>query len=183
MIYLEEGEKLIAEVRRHWFIIFSEGLILFLLAIGPVVVYGLFKIFINIDFDINIGGNLFFFFAFIYLVFVLIIWVIFFVQWTNYYLDVWYLTDKRIIDIEQKGLFRREKISIRYDRIQDVTIEVSGMVATLAGYGDIHVQSAGIGREIILRSAASPDKIKKIITGLQNESLDKTHKVFIKDNK
>ena len=45
----------------------------------------------------------------------------FFRAWLDYYLDIWVITDERIVNIEQKGLFSREISTQQLYRIQDVT--------------------------------------------------------------
>jgi uncharacterized membrane protein YdbT with pleckstrin-like domain len=103
----------------------------------------------------------------------LVVWIAFFVLWTDYYLDVWYVTNERIIAVEQKGLFWREIIDLRYEKVQDVTVEISGIISTLLDFGDLHVQTAGVGREIILRKAAKPDEAKRIILYEHSKTLEK----------
>jgi len=103
------------------------------------------------------------------------VWTAFFVRWTNYYLDVWYITPKRIIAIDQKGLFRREVTDLRFEKIQDVTSEISGIIGTLLSFGNLHVQTAGSSaeREIIIRQARNPLDAKKMILMLHSKVIDK----------
>ena len=93
----------------------------------------------------------------------LIAWIKLFTIWTDYYLDVWFITNKRIIDIEQKGFFRREISTFRMERIQDITIEIKGILQTFLDFGDIHVQTAGESQEFIIRGIGHPKQIKEII--------------------
>ena len=88
--------------------------------------------------------------------------------WTDYYLDVWMVTDKRVIDIEQKGFFHRQTSVFRIERIQDVTVETHGIVATLLNFGDIHVQTAGEGQEFIMRGIANPKYVRRVILRQQD---------------
>jgi uncharacterized membrane protein YdbT with pleckstrin-like domain len=66
-----------------------------------------------------------------------------FIIWTDYYLDIWIITSKRIIDVEQKGLFNRSISEFSLANVQDVTIEINGIVETLLKFGDLNVQTAG----------------------------------------
>jgi uncharacterized membrane protein YdbT with pleckstrin-like domain len=94
------------------------------------------------------------------------------VTWTNYYFDLWIVTNKRIIDVEQKGLFRREVSSLRLDNIQNIVIDMNGIMPTLLRYGNVHVHTAGASHEIfIIRTANDPEHIKNIITEAQNKVL------------
>lgn len=67
------------------------------------------------------------------------------VTWLAYYLDVWIITDHRIIDIEQYGLFHREISEIALDRVQNVTIEIPGFIPTVLNFGNLKIKTAGEG--------------------------------------
>src|SRR5262245_19377663 len=70
-------------------------------------------------------------------------WLAAFSTFMHSCLDIWVVTNKRIIDVEQHDFFRREVTSLYLDRIEDVTIDVTGFFHTLFGFGLITVQSAG----------------------------------------
>jgi len=117
---------------------------------------------------------------FVYTLWVLLLWVLFFVQWTNYYLDVWYVTNKRIIDIDQKGIFHRQISNIRFDKIQDVSVEVKGIVATFFDFGDIHVQTASEdSKGFFIRHAAYPEVAKKVIFNQHHKVAEQHQQVRI----
>ncbi|TSC60952.1 MAG: hypothetical protein G01um1014107_180 [Parcubacteria group bacterium Gr01-1014_107] len=174
MFELEPDEKVILKVRRHWFILFVEGFIILVLAILPP---GLMQIasqlFTKFASSVNTGASLSPLLSFFYFLWLLGLWVALFIKWTDYYLDCWYITPKRIIDVEQKGLFRREVIELRFEKIQDATVEISGLIPTLLNFGDIHVQTAGAGREIILKDADNPAEAKKTISLLHEKALNR----------
>ncbi len=75
-------------------------------------------------------------------------------------MDVWIVTDQRIIDIEQLNLFNRVVSEFRLDRVQDITIKVNGLIATLLGFGDIHVQTAGEMEKFLIKNAPKPYEVK-----------------------
>lgn len=175
---LEPGEKLLMSVRKHWFIIFVQGLVFALLgAAPPVVVFFAFKYFPQTSEILNIGGDLNSLLLFFYFLYLLALWVAFFVAWTDYYLDVWYVTQKRIIAIDQKGLFSREIIDVRFEKVQDATIEIRGIIPTFLNFGDLHVQTAGAWREIILRGAKDPDVAKRLILNQHSEVMEWQSKI------
>lgn len=66
-------------------------------------------------------------------------------RWLDYYLDVWIITTQRIIDIEQRGLFNREISEISLERVQNVTVEIPGFLATVLKFGNLKIQTAGAG--------------------------------------
>jgi len=168
MIKLDKNEKVILEARKHWFILFTETFFLIFLLLFPLFIFIGIKI-LNIQQYIKfIGDGTFLSIMFIAIWF-LFIWIIFFVIWTNYYLDILIVTNKRIIDIEQKGLFSREVSTFRLDRIQDITIEVRGILATLLDFGDVHIQTAGEKRDFVAKGAPHPTLIKRKIRNAYNE--------------
>src|SRR3989344_7016082 len=180
MLKLNKEEKIIFEVRKHWFVIFGDAFMMFIAALLPLVLFLVtIKFFPRLDRE-NIGNDLIYLFSFFYSIWLLGMWTIFFVRWTDYYLDVWYITSTRLVAINQKGMFRREIIDLRYEKIQDTTVELNGVIPTLLNFGTIHVQTAGEGREIILRSARNPEEAKKIILlqhaiSLERNNMSTTH--------
>lgn len=138
-------------------------LIAFLL---PVVCYFLLKA--NLAFIIS---EVFYFYLFIFSssIYILFVWLRLFLLITDYYLDAWIITDKRIVDIVQSGLFKREVSECRLDRIQDVTTRVEGLMPTIFDFGDVHIQTAGKEKEFVFRQVPDPYGVKDLI-------LDLTHK-------
>lgn len=70
------------------------------------------------------------------------VWVFLYRAWLDYYLDVWFVTNERVVSIEQKGLFSRTIAEQRLFRIQDVHAEVQGFIDTLFDFGDVTIQTA-----------------------------------------
>lgn len=180
MLYLDPGETILYEVRRHWIVIFAYGFILGILAILPSFFLGIISDYVKSS--IQIPGEIWILVFFGYLLWLLILWVLFFIQWTNYYLDVWYITEKRIIDIEQMTLFHREISNLPFDKIQDVTINVRGLIATFLRFGDIRVQTAAEhSSDYIMRKVANPDKVRQIIFEQHNKQIERIQEVKIVD--
>lgn len=188
MIKLPEKEKAIVFARRHWIVILGQVVITMLLTL---LVLGLAVLFLNLEmilpaefalglnFEALLAGqsgqfaNLVWWVTSIALLF---IWLQFMTAFTDYFLDIWVVTNKRIIDIEQKGLFNREFSEFRLERIQDVTVEVKGILPTLLHYGDVHVQTAGEAREFIFLQVPYPHKIKnKILKAFETKLKQKPY--------
>ena len=135
MLKLDKEEKIILDVRKHWFVILMDALMMFIAALLPAILFLVaVKYFPRLQ-KVNIGNDLIYLFSFFYSIWLLGIWTSFFVRWTDYYLDVWYITSNRIVAINQKGLFRREIIDLRYEKIQDTTVELNGVIPTLLNFG------------------------------------------------
>ncbi len=158
-VSLDINERSLLEVRKHWFIFLIEAIGSLLAGLAPIVIALMFIMW----FDLSLSPKLFYFGGFFYMIWLLLVWIYFFLIWTDYYLDVWIITDQKIIDIDQKSLFHREVSTFRLDHIQDVTIKVPGFLPTLLDYGHLHVQTAGEQNEFIIRFAAHPQQVKDVI--------------------
>lgn len=165
MIPFDENEKIEYELRRHWFSILNYGLVVFIVAIAPLFA----ATFLVRTFEILMTTQLLVLSLFIWSLWLVGAWVVFFIEWTDFYLDIWIVTNKRIIDIDQMGLFKREIATVRIENIQDVKIEVSGIIATFLKLGDIHLQTAGEQREFALDAAHKPEEAKQVINKLLEE--------------
>ncbi len=174
MLNLETEEKIILEVRKHWIVFLGNVLGFFLSVCFPVVLYFLAENFLPSNF-LKIFLEYKDLLVFVYSIWLLFIWIFFFMQWTNYYLDVWYVTEKRIIDVDQKGIFHREISNLRFDKIQDISIEVKGFIATMLNFGDIEVQTAAEdSSEFKMRNANNPEMVRKVVFSQHNTESERS---------
>jgi len=162
MFSLHKDEEIILERRQHWLPIAAEGVFLLLVGIAPLLsllildaMPPLLRTLIQ-TYTIPV-----IFFALAWLE---VMWLIFAVSWTNYYLDVIILTNKRVIDIEQIGLFARDIAELRYENIEDLRVEVIGLLPSLLHYGNINIQTAGEHREFIIRNIPDPHGVIDMIS-------------------
>ena len=102
-------------------------------------------------------------------VYYLSILLFFFTSFISFYLDVWIVTNDRIIDIEQFGLFSRTISELELFRIQDITTNVHGIFPTIFKYGDVTIQTASINTTIIFHNVPYPDKIRQNLLELAHE--------------
>ena len=126
----EEGEILLEKVRKHW-VVYVEDFVLHLFA---CIVFLASAAFLasraSVSFTSGSGlaqGGM------VLIMFVLIFWTSFFYFWTKNYFDVWYVTDRHIIAVNQKDMFEREEAFMELSKIQDVSFEKNGFVATFFG--------------------------------------------------
>lgn len=170
MIKLEPDEHVVAVVRKHWFIFFLHTVAHVFFAIAPLVVFFAIQYLVVFSipdkfFWLGLAG---------YFLWLLAIWVIYFIQWTDYYLDVWYITNEKIYDVLQKGFFNRHVSILRFDKIQDVSVNINGIISTLLDFGEIHVQTAGeTSVDFTLRDAKNPTQVKHTISELLEEARKK----------
>jgi hypothetical protein len=161
VVALGEGEEIITTIRRHWFNLAIEGIVdIFIFFVIAVVIIGVDSFALFGEFSLDSGKIIplgFFFLGFIGL----LLWMHFFTSWSDHWLDVWVITNKRVIDIEQHGFFRREVSSFQIDKIQDITCTVSGIIPTWLHFGDIRIQTASISKDLIMKQIPFPEDIKE----------------------
>jgi len=176
-LHLDTDENVILEVRRHWIVFIGHIISFLFFAVLPIILYILAHIF-SVPFIGELSqGLLLKVVAIVYLIWLLSFWLSFVITWTKYYLDVWYVTEKRIIDIEQQRIFHREVSNLRFDKIQDVTVEVKGFLATWLDFGSIKVQTAAEdSRDFYMTYVAHPERVKQVIFAQHNVVGDKTGK-------
>jgi membrane protein YdbS with pleckstrin-like domain len=156
----EPNEKIILIVRKHWWIIFKLFLVYFILALIPLVLNGLMQSYTSL----LAGGILTIMLKLLASIYYFFILTLFFRSWIDYYLDLGIITNERIVDIEQKGLFARSISEQKLYRVQDVSAEVKGFLPTLFHYGDIHIQTAGQQPHFIFDRAPHPyETTRKIL--------------------
>lgn len=93
--------------------------------------------------------------------------VLFFPSWLSWYFSVYALTDKRMMQIKQKGFFHRALVDISNDQISMINYEIKGLQETLLGFGTITVQTY-VG-ELVIKDVAHPKKIHKELTSSLRE--------------
>lgn len=91
-------------------------------------------------------------------------------SWISWYYSVYIVTDQRLIQITQKGFWKRSVVDIGLPQIQMVNYEVSGFQETLLGYGTIMMQTF-VG-DLIIHDVHHPTKIqKKLLTILRDKGV------------
>jgi uncharacterized membrane protein YdbT with pleckstrin-like domain len=106
----------------------------------------------------------------------LLLWTRFASEWTNHYLDIWVVTNKRVIDIEQRSFFSRQVSNFRVERVQDITTDVHGFFHTMLNFGDVHVQTASENLEFIIRDAPNPSAIKQLLLRETDRAIEEYRK-------
>jgi hypothetical protein len=100
-----------------------------------------------------------------------------FANFIDYYLDVWIVTNERVINIEQKGLFSREVSEKELHKMQDITSDVDGFWATMLNYGDVYIQTAGEKERFVFKHIPFADEVARRISNLVSE-YQKMHKTI-----
>ena len=79
------------------------------------------------------------------------------------------MTNDRIVEMEQLGLFSRTISELELFRIQDVTSEVKGLFPSMFHYGNVLVKTASENSHIIFFNIRNPEKIREELIKLSHE--------------
>ena len=109
------------------------------------------------------------------------LWIVAFVIWVDYYLDIWIVTNQRLLDIEQIGFFNRVVSELDLRRIQDITSRVHGLIPTMFGFGSIFIQTAAEEHKFELKSVPHPITVRRKIVKLYTHAKEKDKLVFRDD--
>lgn len=161
-----EGEELILKVHRHWIFIALRVFGLMLLVVAP---FGLVWLVERVGFVTFTGGSTAALIT-LWALWVLVCWATFWQFWTTYYMDIWVVTNRRIIDIDYHRLFDRTISEVRLNQVQDITTRVQGIFGTVLKYGAVIVQTASAEKEFVIDQIANPDHLRNEISRLLNSS-------------
>jgi len=163
-----EGEEVLAFLRRHWFVMFLNVVLFLFMTALPLVIFWLVPQTLA-DYIAGTAwqGVLIMFFGCYYM----LMWLFFFAALVDYYLDVWIVTNERIIDIQQISLFKHVVAEQRIVRVQDVTSLVQGIIPTFLNYGDVNIQTAGEKERFSFQQVPDPEGVKKIIFQAYEEAV------------
>jgi len=89
-----------------------------------------------------------------------------FTNFTDFFLDVWIVTNERVITIHQLGLFDRVVSEARLYQIQDVTSTVRGPFHSMFGFGNVIVETAGTKGQLIFNNIPNPTTVARRILEL-----------------
>ncbi len=177
MIEVEADEKIIRVVRRHWIVLVGDILVLICAIAMPVILLVALHI-LPVEKIFAFSGSTFDAGSFFLFAWLTVVWMFGWNIWTKYYLNVLMVTDKRVFDIDQEGLFKRKSASFRIDRIQNVTVDQKGILQTLLDFGGIRIETASEENFVTLY-IAHPYEIKKLINEMQDGTLDKSQEVHL----
>lgn len=111
------------------------------------------------------------FFWYLSFLFWLICWCYGLLVWLDWYLDLWILTNLRIIDIEQRKLFNRQILGCSLDKIQHVATQVSGALPTFFQYGDVEIKTAAQAEPLFFKQIPQPNEVQDTILRVHQEYL------------
>ncbi|MFA5128241.1 MAG: PH domain-containing protein [Patescibacteria group bacterium] len=165
-IHAKDYEKVLHKLRRHPFTFLPTALFFAVLLILPIAIGFLIKTQLStwlaneaIFTALILLGSIYYIGALIF----------FFTNFVDFYLDLLVVTNDRLVDMEQNGLFSRTVAEVDLYQIQDVTSEIKGVFATLFNYGDMTIQTAGSVPKFIVHNIKDPHHLRIELMDLAEE--------------
>ncbi|MBW3569131.1 PH domain-containing protein [Candidatus Parcubacteria bacterium] len=87
--------------------------------------------------------------------------------WITWYFSVYIVTDKRLLQISQKGLWNKSVVDIALNQIQMVNYQIAGFNETVLGFGTIKMQTF-VG-DLVIHEVHHPEKIQRKILEILRE--------------
>lgn len=161
-------ENIMLLLRRHYLFLLAILFMFFFLGILPIIGYILITRFTAIS---EVVRQIIYFAISVYYLF----WLYgLFYSLADYFLDVWIVTDHRIVDMKQNGLFRQDIAETRLSNVQDVSVSINGVLATLFTFGNVVIQTAGAKQIFEFQQIPNPVRVKDTILRLFDE-FSRTH--------
>ncbi len=158
LIHQKSYEKILYKIRRHPITFIPIVLLFFVLLLIPLLLYFLIS---SLFPQLLTGSVSLPLIIILTSVYYLSVYLFFYVHFLDFYLDLWIITNDRIVDIEQFGLFSRSVTELDLFRIQDITVDMHGFFATVFNYGDISVKTASSTSHIVFYNVGKPNKIRQ----------------------
>ncbi|MFH0818419.1 MAG: PH domain-containing protein [Patescibacteria group bacterium] len=167
-------EKLIFLIRRHWSLIIKYIL---RLLVAHIIAVGIFIFLVYfLQWELPNSGPIYVILIMIASCYFLGAWLLYLHEFVDYHLDIWILTDRRILNIEQEGLFKRTASELDITKIQDVTAEINGKVQTFLNFGNVYVQTAAESQRFVFEEVARPQEVaRKIIDTVEQATRSSVH--------
>lgn len=165
------GEEVFLVIRRHWIVYITHGLTSIVLLILPIIIGLLAAAYFNF----SIAFPLNYILVLSISIFYLFLSTQFTISFMDYYFDIWLITNKRIIALEQKSLFNRIVSELALKNVQDITIEKNGILPTMLDFGTLFVQSAGKRTRFTFENAPRIYEIKEELNDLVHKAITKEH--------
>ncbi len=163
-----EGETKLTEVRRHPF-----GLVVLYFQVTVGLLFGFGLIFFLASSVIAEGSTLRNLMSFAAVAVIALVLLLLIVATYVYQQNKLIITDKNLTQVLQRGIFNRQVSELSMANVEDVTADQRGLFATLFGFGELRVETAGEQNNFIFSCCPRPGYYGKIILDARQRYIDK----------
>ncbi len=139
---LRPGEKIETILKRHWIVYFILWIYFFLWIFLTLVIWWFFRLnpYLNLLLVIFWMG---------YSIFL-------FIEWLDHELDMFVITNNRIIGVEQLSFLNRVVSECNLWQVQEVNSNTKGLFANVLNYGVVTIQTAGNATNFLMEFCPEP---------------------------
>lgn len=168
LIQLTPDEKILKVVHRHIFSFFGDIFAVIVMFVVPIILFIIYAIVPHESLAPLFEGNPTIGILFLIVTWFIFAWLFVWWRWTDHFLDVLVITDKRLFEVKQNGFFDREVSTFGLNKIQNIKTTQAGIIASMLNYGDIFIETAGESDNLDITMVPDPSGLKKFINGLQD---------------
>ena len=169
--HLESQEKIYFTVRPYWLAFVPRALIVLFLLLLPVIVGIVLNVFPSPGVPSGFGtpeqtGVTPAILPYLIVgagIWYLLVLAFFHYTWIDFYMDMAIITDDRLIDISQHGIFHRAISEVSLLRVQDVNATTKGIFQTIFNFGRVDVETAGDIPNFVLDNRPKPFEIARVV--------------------
>jgi hypothetical protein len=155
---LQQDERVIALIRRHWWFLWPHTAVLALIALVPPIVAGVLMA--RTDTYDGVAATIFWIASAVWLLY----WgVRLYLNWYRYHHDIWVITNQRIVDSLKRHPLSHRMSTADLVNVQDMSIERHGLLPTLLNFGDIVCETASEGGEFVLSGIPRPQEVQLVV--------------------
>lgn len=174
-----DNEHVVLLLRRHWTVIARDvAQLLISLLLPPAV---LLPVLLYTNIRILPDSVTYIVLVELFSLYYLFSFLAFFHDFVDYHLDIWVVTDQRIVSIEQQGLFNRVVSELNIEQVQDVTSEVRGYIQTLLDFGQVHVQTAAETARFVFEQIPHPAEVSQIVLRVHDRAIKQQNRDLMHD--
>lgn len=90
-------------------------------------------------------------------------------KFLSWYFNVYFITNRRVIDVDFYNLIDKKVSEASIDKIQDTNYTNFGITRMFFDYGDVFIQTAAEVSEFDFLSVPDPDRVTKILNELKEK--------------
>lgn len=162
---MQEGERVICEIKRHPIGIFG-----IYFAMGVMLIVGALLLFVflpNIISDTNGQAMRLGYGVFAVLIAISLIYSL--IATTVYWGNKWVVTSDSVTQVSRSSLFGRQSAQLALANVEDVTAEQNGILAHMFNYGILKAETAGHRSKFVFLYAPNPNfYAQKILEAREN---------------
>jgi len=154
----DSNEKILYIFRKSFIINFYWILITLFLLVTPFFVVPSIPIYFGIDF-IFLTTLFYYLFVFGYA----------FQSYTNWFFNVYIISDKKIVDVDLHGVSSKKISEAPIKSIEDVTSNIKGLIGMTFNIGNVYIQTAAESREFEFLDVDRPSEVRDLISDIASQ--------------